>query len=116
MRRVKLRAHPFGLKILCQAGGLVITPFLPAAFSPLTPAAATITPTTFAPTVSPIPPAIMPVAPSGQLGAALFGILFGLFDHRAADARDSFRNCCLGGIGGIHLGGTAVWYRAGARQ
>ena len=82
----------FGIENLELARGLVVTPLPPATFSPLTPAAAAITPTAFTPTVSPIPPAIMPIAPSGQLGATLVGILFGLFDHRVADASDSFRN------------------------
>src|SRR5215469_5569885 len=80
----------FGIENLELARGLVVTPLPPTTFSPLTPTAAAITPTAFTPTVSPIPPAVVPIAPSGQLGATLVGILFGLFDHRVADASDSF--------------------------
>src|SRR5579859_3789750 len=73
----------------------------PAAFTPFSP-------TTLTPTVTPIPPAVVPIAPSGQLSAALIGILFGLFDHRGADASDSFRNCGLRRIRSSHFGGTIV--------
>lgn len=78
----------------------------PAAFTPFTPT--TLTPTALTPTVTPIPPAVVPIAPSGQLWAALIGIRFGLFDHRGADASDSFRNCGLRRIRTSHFGGTIV--------
>ena len=81
---------------------LVVAPFPPAAFTP-------VTPTALMPTVSPIPPAIVPIAPSGELNAALIGILFGLFNHRGADASDSLRNCRLRGIRSSHFGGTTIW-------